>query len=167
MQEGHMAAEQGSVELLQDPVAQELLSGPYPAHLAYVWKDGTARVVPIAFHWNGKEIVMAGVDSAPKNDVIDGQKVTLVIDSYSFPFKVLTIRGTARLEKVAESPEEYAIGNQKLMGDEGIKNWLAGLGPLMPKIKYFGKITLTPEWVRVTDFQTRFPEEMERVFQRP
>jgi hypothetical protein len=162
-----MSPEQGSVELLQDPVAQDLLYGPYPAHLSYVWKDGTARVVPIAFHWNGKEIIMAGVDSAPKNEVIDGQKVTLVIDTYKFPWKVLTIRGTARLEKVTESPVEYAMANEKIMGKEGIETWLKGLGPLMPKIKYFGKITITPEWVRVTDFESRFPEEMETVFKRP
>lgn len=161
-----MNAEQGSVELLQDPIAQELLCGPYPAHLAYVWKDGTARVVPIGFHWNGKEIVMAGADTAPKNEVVNGQKVTLVIDTYTFPFKVLTIRGTARLEQVAEAPIEYVEGNTKLMGEEAMGKWLEGLGPLMPAIKYFGKITVTPEWVRITDFQTRMPEEIERVIRR-
>jgi hypothetical protein len=164
--EAAMSAEQGSVDLLQDPVAQELLHGPYVAHLAYVWKDGTARVVPIGFHWNGKEIVVAGVDTAPKNKVIDGQKVTLVIDTNTFPFKVLTIRGTARMEKVAESPVEYAMACEQYMGKEIAGNWLAGMAPLMPKIKYFGKITITPEWVRITDFVTRLPEEMEKIMQR-
>lgn len=162
-----MSAKQGSVELLQDPVAKELLCGPYAGHLSYVWKDGTARVVPIGFHWNGKEIVMAGIDTAPKNEVIDGQKVTLVIDTYTYPFKVLTIRGKVRLEKVQEPPVEYAMACEQLMGKEVAASWLAGLGPLFPKIKYFGKITLTPEWVRVTDFETRMPEEIERVVNRP
>ncbi len=162
-----MSAEQGSVELLTDPVAQDLLCGPYAAHLAYVWKDGTARVVPMGFHWNGKEIVMASVDTAPKNEVIDGQKVTLVIDTYTYPFKVLTIRGTVRLEKVAGSPIEYVYACEQLMGKEAAAQWLAGLGPMAPKIKYFTKLTLTPEWARVTDFVTRLPEELERVLRRP
>lgn len=162
-----MSVEQGSLELLQDPVAQELLCGPYPAHLTYLWKDGTPRVIPIAFHWNGQEIIMASADSAPKNEVIDGQKVTLVIDTSTYPFKVLTIRGTARLEKVPGPPEEYALACEQLMGKEGAAAWFQGLGPMLPKIKYFGKVVVTPEWVRVTDFETRFPEEIERVTRRP
>jgi hypothetical protein len=36
----------GGPELLQDPVAQELLASRIPARLAYVWTDGTPRVSP-------------------------------------------------------------------------------------------------------------------------
>jgi hypothetical protein len=54
-----MATKQGSVALLNDPVAQELLRSTSPARLAYVWRDGTPRVVPIWFHGTGKEIVLA------------------------------------------------------------------------------------------------------------
>lgn len=157
-----MSPKQGSVDLLQDPVAQELLTGQYPAHLSYVWKDGTPRVIPIGFHWNGKELVVAGTDAAPRNQVIDGQKVTLVIDTYTFPFKVLTIRGTARLERVAQPPPEYAMACESLMGKEVAAAWFGMLGPLLPKIKYFAKICITPEWVRITDFQTRFPSPVEK-----
>lgn len=28
------------------------------------------------------------------------------------------------------------------------------------------KVIVTPEWVRVTDFETRLPEELERVIRR-
>ena len=62
----HMATKQGSFALLDDPVAQELLRSTSPARLAYVWTDGTPRVVPIWFHWNGKEIVLGTPPKAPK-----------------------------------------------------------------------------------------------------
>lgn len=45
-----MPTKQGSLALLNDPVAQRLLQSTNPARLAYVWKDGTPRVVPIWFH---------------------------------------------------------------------------------------------------------------------
>lgn len=51
-----MATSQGDIALLNDPVAQELLHSTVPARLAYTWLDGTPRVVPIWFHWNGEEV---------------------------------------------------------------------------------------------------------------
>jgi hypothetical protein len=54
-----MPVKQGNLELLQNPVAQELLHSKIPARLAYIWMDGTPRVVPIWFHWNGHALVMA------------------------------------------------------------------------------------------------------------
>jgi len=50
---------QGDVGLLREPIAQQLLQSKSPLHLAYTWRDGTPRVVPIGFHWNGQEIVLA------------------------------------------------------------------------------------------------------------
>jgi len=46
-----MATQQGDLALLDDPVAQELLRSTNLAKLAYVWTDGTPRVVPIWFEW--------------------------------------------------------------------------------------------------------------------
>jgi hypothetical protein len=43
--------QQGSLELLNDPVARTLLGSANPARLAYAWRDGGPRVVPIWFHW--------------------------------------------------------------------------------------------------------------------
>ena len=45
-----MPVKQESVELLQHPASKELLQSAIPARLAYVWTDGTPRVVPIWFH---------------------------------------------------------------------------------------------------------------------
>jgi hypothetical protein len=37
--------------------------------LAYVAKDGTPRVVPIGFTWNGSEVVMCTATNAPTGTI--------------------------------------------------------------------------------------------------
>jgi hypothetical protein len=83
------------------PVAQQLLQVKGPAHLAYNWRDGTPRVVPIGFHWNGEEIVMATAVDAPKTKVLtNGSKVAVSIDRDFSASKILLIRGTVRVDTV-------------------------------------------------------------------
>ena len=65
-----MASPQGDIALLREPVAQQLLQSKLPARLAYNWRDGTPRVVPIGFHWNGNEIVLGTPPDAPKMKVM-------------------------------------------------------------------------------------------------
>src|SRR6202165_6388900 len=103
------AVPQGDLALLQDPSSQELLRSTIPAGLAYVWTDGTPRVIPIWFHWNGSEIIMATPPKAPKLKALArNPKVSLTIDDNVFPHKVLLIRGTARLQTVDGIVPEYA-----------------------------------------------------------
>ena len=61
-----MTTQQGDLSLLQEPVAQQLLESRIPARLAYTWEDGSPRVVPIGFHWNGTELVFGTPVDAPK-----------------------------------------------------------------------------------------------------
>ena len=80
---------QGDLSLLQEPAAQLLLQSTIPARLAYVGTDGSPRVVPIWFHWNGREIVMASPPNAPKLKALaKNPKVALTIDENDFPQKV-------------------------------------------------------------------------------
>jgi hypothetical protein len=46
-------------------MAQGVLKSTIPARLAYIAKDGTPRVIPTWFHWNGSEIVMATFIAGP------------------------------------------------------------------------------------------------------
>jgi hypothetical protein len=88
----------GGTELLQDPVAQELLASRIPARLAYNWTDGTPRVVSIWFHWNGSDIVMATLPGAPKLKALQsGDRVAITIDTNDPPHHILSIRGTAEV----------------------------------------------------------------------
>ena len=79
---------QGEIDLLSDPIAQELLRSRIPARLAYVWLDGSPRVVPIWFHWTGQEFVMGSPPKAPKLKALKlNPKValTITIDDNTFP----------------------------------------------------------------------------------
>ena len=149
------AVHQGNLELLQHPASQELLHSKIPARLGYVWTDGTPRVIPIWFHWNGHECVMATPPKAPKLKALKkNPKVSLTIDDNTFPHKVLLIRGTARLEPVDGIVPEYATAAERYFGPEQGQAWVTQLQTLISSMV---RITITPEWVGLLDFQTRFP----------
>ena len=54
-----MGIPQGDLKLLDSDMAKRLLNSKIPARLAYTAKDGTPRVIPTWFHWDGSELVMA------------------------------------------------------------------------------------------------------------
>ena len=149
---------QGDLSLLEQPASQELLHSKIPARLAYVWTDGTPRVVPIWFHWNGREIVMATPPKAPKLKALaKNPKVSLTIDDNTFPHKVLLIRGTARLEPVEGIVPEYAACAERYFDPALAQGWLSQLRTMVSSMV---RITITPEWVGLLDFQTRFPSAL-------
>ena len=159
-----MTTTQGDVALLHDPVAQRLLTSTAPARLAYVWTDGTPRVVPIGFHWNGREIVLGSPPEAPKAHVLrDGAAVALTIDSDTMPYKALSIRGTVRLDVVEGIAPEYAAMVRRCMGDSAGEGWLEQLAVMCPQML---RMTITPTWAGVLDFETRFPSAIERAMER-
>jgi hypothetical protein len=150
--------EQGKLALLQHPASQELLHSKIPARMAYVWTDGTPRVIPIWFHWNGREIVMATPPKAPKlKALVRNPKVSLTIDDNTFPHKVLLIRGTARLEPVQGIVPEYEAAAHRYFDTKLAEGWLAQLRGMVSSMV---RITVTPEWVGLLDFQTRFPSAL-------
>jgi hypothetical protein len=154
-----MATKQGGLGLLNDPVAQELLRSTAPARLAYVWGDGTPRVVPIWFHWNGTEIVFGTPLKAPKVQAISrNSKVALSIDGSTWPYKVLQIRGTAKVDTVQGAVPEYVLAAERYFGPEQGKAWVAQIGGMF---SHMARIAVTPEWVAVLDFETRFPNAIE------
>lgn len=151
-----MPAKQGDIALLQDPVAQELLGSRIPARLAYTWTDGTPRVVPIWFHWNGEEFVLGTPPKAPKlKALVHNPKVALTIDSDGFPHKVLLVRGSASVEMKDEVIPEYAAAARRYFGDEQGAAWVETVRS-MPT-GGMARIAIRPEWVGVLDFQARFP----------
>jgi len=151
---------QGDLSLLKNPVAQELLQSRKLARLAYIWKDGTPRVVPIWFHWDGQDLVMAGPSDAPKMEVLArNSKVAVTIDSETWPYHALMIRGTATCTLVDGVPSEYAAAARRYMGDEQGTGWVANLEKMSPQC---GRVSIRPEWVGVIDFETRWPNALEK-----
>src|SRR5262249_46622667 len=134
----------GDLSLLNDPVAQTLLTSTHLARLAYIWDDGTPRVVPICFHWNGQEVIIVSPAGAPKLSVLtNNSKVALTIDSEPWPAKVLLIRGSVALTVVDGLAPEYVLAAKRYLGEEGGAGFVAQVGGLL---KQTGRIAITPEW---------------------
>ena len=150
---------QGDLGLLDSPVAQKLLNSTEMAQLAYVWTDGTPRVVPIWFHWDGREVVMASPSAAPKVKALrQHPKVAITINGTEWPYPVLLMRGTAAIETVNEIPEEYTAAARRYFGEEQGQAWSDQMGQLSVEM---ARIAIRPEWVGTLDFETRFPNAIE------
>ena len=153
---------QGDPELLLTATAQQLLNSQIPARMAFVGLDGTPRVIPTWFHWNGDEIVMVTFVSAPHvrhpaariAALRANPAVALTIDTESFPPHILTIRGTAVIDEVEGIAAEYRAAAQRYLGHD------AGVA-MVDSIDVPGtrqaRITLAPKWVGLIDFDTRPP----------
>ena len=162
--ESAMPFKQGDVNLLQDPVAQQLLQSKSLAHLAYNWHDGTPRVVPISFYWNGQEIVLATATDAPKTKVLkNGANVAVSIEDNSSPPKILQIRGTVHTDTVEGLAPEYIVNAHRTLSEEDAQAFLAESSRLYPRMTRF---FIHPDWVGLLDFETRLPSAVERAIKR-
>src|SRR5829696_5341245 len=152
---GVMTTKQGSLALLDSEVAQRLLRSTAPAQLAYSWTDGSPRVIPIGFHWTGSELFFGTQPDAPKmRSLHDGAQVAVSIDMGQMPYEALLLRGRVRTDTVQGLAPEYEVQMRRMLGQEQGQAWLDQLRGFTPSMS---RIFVTPEWVAVLDFQTRFP----------
>ena len=157
-----MPTKQGNVALLNDPVAKRLLEAPIPAKFAYTWTDGTPRVLPIGFHWDGRQIIMGTPPEAPKMKALArNPQVALTINTHDFPFKVLYIRGTATTQVMDDIVPEYVLMVQRMMGP-GAEGWLQQVRAMLPATHGMARIAMTPHWAGIIDFEQRFPSALEK-----
>ena len=148
--------QQGSLELLNDPVASALVNSVNPARLAYTWMDGSPRVVPIWFHWTGDQFVLGTPPKAPKLKALAADpRVALTIDDTAWPPGVLLVRGRAGIELLDDVGPEYEQSATRYFGPEQGPAWVATL-----RGKPMARIAITPEWAGILDFQTRFPSAL-------
>jgi len=151
-----MKTQQGDLSLLHDPVAQHLLESRIPARLAYTWEDGSPRVVPIGFHWNGTELVFGTPVDAPKLKVLrDGVPVAVTIDSESMPCHVLLLRGNVQVDVVDGIAPEYALMVRRTQGDRG---WAGVAGPTGAHLPADGPDPSASDLGRSPRFRNPLPE---------
>ena len=148
-------------EVLNRPISQELLARDL-ARLAYVAKDGTPRSIPIAFTWNGSQIVMCTTKNARKLPALrQNPAVALTIDIEVHPPKILLIRGRAELDVVGGIPSEYLEMNGSYqMTPEQRVEWEAEVRSLYDGMV---RIVVTPTWVKLIDFETTLPIAVEEL----
>ena len=148
-------------EILNRPLSRELLNRDL-TRLAYVAKDGTPRNVPIAFTWNGSQIVMCTTKNAPKLPALRANPaVALTVDTEVHPPKILLIRGRAELDVVDGIPDEYLQMNGSYeMTPEQRVEWEAEVRSLYDGMV---RIVVTPTWAKLIDFETTLPSAVEEL----
>ncbi|MFI5959113.1 pyridoxamine 5'-phosphate oxidase family protein [Cryptosporangium sp. NPDC051539] len=149
--------------ILNRPYSRELLARDL-TRLAYVAKDGTPRNVPIAFTWNGTEVVMCTSKNAPKLAALAANPmVALTIDTEVHPPKILLIRGRAELDVVDGIPEEYLQmnGSYEMTAEQRVE-WEKEVRSLYDGMV---RIVVTPTWVKLIDFETTLPSAVAELVQ--
>ncbi|WP_378031129.1 pyridoxamine 5'-phosphate oxidase family protein [Actinoplanes sp. GCM10030250] len=148
-------------EVLDRPLSRELLARDL-TRMAYVAKDGTPRTIPIAFTWNGAQIVLCTSTNAPKLHALRvNPMVALTIDTEVHPPKILLIRGRAELDVVEGIPEEYLTMNGSYqMTPEQRVEWEAEVRSLYDGMV---RIVVTPTWAKLIDFETTLPSAVEEL----
>lgn len=146
---------QGDTRLLEEPTARRLLASTELARVAYLAKDGTPRVIPMLFHWNGTELVLPTFAGSHKvASMRRHPAIAVTIDTKGPPPQVVQLRGRAELDDLDGVAPEYALAQRRYYGDEqgrASTEQVAQSGAAMTRI------VLRPEWVGVLDFQSRFP----------
>ena len=148
-------------EVLNRPGSQQMLSRDV-ARLAYVATDGAPRVIPIAFTWNGAQLVMCTTKNAPKLRALRRDpSVALTIDTEVHPPTMLLVRGTAELDVVDGIPEEYLqMNGTYAMTPEQRVAWEAEVRSLYDGMV---RIVVTPTWAKLIDFETTLPSAVEEL----
>ncbi len=149
---------------MNDPLAQQLLNAPIPACLAYNAADGTPRVVPVGFFWDGTHIVVCTATGMPKVRALShNPKVALTIDTDDDPPHVLLVRGTASIEIVEGVPHEYLEAAKKATSARDYPSFESAVRRMYPQM---ARIKIRVEWAKLLDFETRLPRELERLAKR-
>jgi hypothetical protein len=134
------------------PGAQELLRHASLVRLAYSGRDGSPRVVPVGFHWDGHDVLLFTAPTAPKVKALSARpSVALTIDTADTPAtaKALLIRGTAAVEVVEGVPAEYLDSSTTALDDPERQAFEEQVRQVY---KRMARIAITPHWARFYDF---------------
>jgi PPOX class probable F420-dependent enzyme len=146
-----MNLERGDLAVLDTDLARRLLTSTTPARVAYVATDGTPRVVPIWFHWNGREIVLGTSPGSPKLAALARRpEVAVTIDTIVWPYQALMIRGTAAVEMVDGVVPEYALSATRYFGPEQGPAWIEQISPDYERM---ARVVITPTWAWLLDYE--------------
>ena len=147
--------------------AQELLGSPSAAHLAYLGRDGTPRVVPVGFFWTGAQVVISSATTSPKVAALSScPDVALSIDAGDTPeqARALSIRGRASVEIVDGVVAEYLAAARKTMDADAAAEFEQAVRGLYEQM---ARIVISPHWVRYYDFGAgRIPRFLQELAER-
>ncbi len=147
-----------SAELAQEG-ARQLLASTAAAHLAYVARDGTPRVVPVGFYWTGEEFVVSTATTAPKLAALaERPDVSLSIDGGNTPDRArsLSVRGRAEVRIVDGLVPEYLAAARESMDAEAAAEFERSCRQMYDQM---ARSAIRPRWARFYDFDAgRVPQ---------
>jgi hypothetical protein len=141
----------GVARELGDPGAQDLLIHGALARLAYSSADGSPRVIPIGFYWNGHEVVVCTAPTSPKVRSLSARPdVALTIDTIDGPPRALLLRGIAALDDVDGVPDEFLAAATKSMDEGQRKEFESQVRSIY---KTMTRIAIRPSWAHYYNFE--------------
>jgi hypothetical protein len=147
-------------EILTDPVTLDLADRQPILQIAYSATDGSPRAVPVGYLLREGKFVFFTVPSSDKVAALTNDpRIALTVDVYPPPCCLL-VRGTAELREEQGVPDEYLEASFRTMPQEqhaGFEEQVRALYDSMVRI------TVTPTWVRLNDFQRTAPRAVERL----
>ena len=148
-------------QVMELPIARQLLREEMILHLSYTARDGGPRVIPIGYVWDGERFLMWTIPGSAKVGALQADdRVAITIDVLGPPPRVLLVRGRAALETVDGVPDGYLEASHRTMPQEaweGFDTQVRGL------YKQMVTITVIPEWARLLDFETTAPSAVEKL----
>jgi Pyridoxamine 5'-phosphate oxidase len=148
-------------QVMEMPIARQLLRDEPILHLSYTAPDGAPRVIPIGYLWDGGSFLMWTVPSSAKVGALQADgRVAISIDVPGPPPRLLLVRGRATLATLDGVPDGYLEASRRGMPPEAWEGFEAQVRALY---KQMVAITITPEWARLLDFETTAPSAVEKL----
>jgi hypothetical protein len=154
-----MDAEQISA-ILRDLVTVDLVDRVTVMRFAYNAADGSPRVVPVGYLLRDETFSFCTIPASDKVPALQRDpRVAITVDSTD-PLCCLLVRGQAAVEIVPGVPDDYLEASHRGMPVEqhaGFDEQVRGLYDSM------ARITITPTWVRLNDFNRTAPRAVEKL----
>jgi hypothetical protein len=148
-------------EVMELPIARQLLREEPILHLSYTARDGAPRVIPIGYLWDGEHFLMWTIPGAVKVGALQADgRVAITIDVPGPPPRVLLARGRATLETVDGVPDGYLAASRRAIPPEAWEDFETQVRAMY---KQMVAISITPEWARLLDFETTAPAAVEKL----
>lgn len=133
-----------------DPNVRLLLDSRIPARASWLGPGPTPRVVPIWFHWTGTELILATFAGSQKlRELANGDVMAVTIDTDSFPYRALKLRGTVTLEPGDGLAAAYRSAAVRYLGTDTGTRWCESLSGADQVA-----ICITPTWASASDMSS-------------
>jgi hypothetical protein len=143
------------------PITQQLVTEVPLLRVSYTGLDGGPRVIPVGYLWDGTSFVFWTIpDSAKVRALQHDPRCAIVIDVGGPPPRLLMARGRAGLSPVDGVPDGYLEASHRTMPAEAWAGFDAQVSALYESMV---AITITPEWVKLIDFETNAPSAVEKL----